>query len=67
MSDSEALALYSIHREKLIGYANKIVRDSYRAEDIVQDAFLKFRKAKRSAEEDHPSAYLYRIVRNLAL
>lgn len=67
MLDSEALSLYSAHREKLIGYANKIVRDNHRAEDIVQDAFLRFRLVMQAGTGENPIAYFYRIVRNLAL
>ena len=66
-SDS-TLALYIEHREQLLSYANRIVRDRASAEDVVQEAWLRF--STRSGQDEQiaqPLAYLYTIVRNLAL
>ena len=72
--------LYARHRRALIDYAAPIVGCRARAEDVVQEAFIRFsgRQATEGAttqapEESpqapitHPLPYLYRIVRNLAL
>ncbi|MBS0222744.1 MAG: sigma-70 family RNA polymerase sigma factor [Proteobacteria bacterium] len=65
----EGSELYLAHRAALIDYAAPIVGDRARAEDVVQEAFLRFlpltaqRQAVPIAE---PVSYLYRIVRNLA-
>ena len=67
MNDSTArLQLYLEHRIALINYAKVIVGDHARAEDVVQDAFLRFCASTEEVVEQ-PVAYLYRIVRNLAL
>lgn len=67
MSNERILRLYIDHRRKLLEYAGGIVRDPGRAEDIVQEAFLRFRAAASGHFLDEPVGYLYRIVRNLAL
>ena len=60
------LALYVAHRRKLLEYANGIIGDSERAEDVVQEAYLRFRAAASERLPEEPAGYLYRIVRNLA-
>jgi RNA polymerase sigma-70 factor (ECF subfamily) len=56
-------------RRELINYASKIVDDRAQAEDIVQEAYIRFVPdgAAKAALVEQPAAYLYRIVRNLAL
>lgn len=66
--DEEKLRLYLAHRAALIEYATPIVGQRDRAEDVVQEAYLRFAPAPDSAVLDRqPVGYLYRIVRNLAL
>lgn len=48
-------------------YANGIVRDRARAEDVVQDAWLRFSAVEHGRPLGEPLRYLYRVVRNLAL
>ncbi len=67
MSYDDALTLYIAHRRELVNYANGIVGDPGRAEDVVQEAFLRFRDAASARLLEEPVGYLYRIVRNLAL
>lgn len=65
----EKLQLYLSHRAALVEYALPIVGDRMRAEDVVQEAFLRFapnRPAPSDPALDQPLRYLYRIVRNLA-
>lgn len=61
------LALYLSHRGKLVNYANTFLRDRAHAEDVVQEAYLRFDAAADQRPLGEPVAYLYRIVRNLAL
>jgi RNA polymerase sigma-70 factor (ECF subfamily) len=63
------LRLYLEHRAALVDYAAPIVGDRARAEDIVQEAWLRFTAAldSRGGGITHPVGYLYRIVRNLAV
>jgi RNA polymerase sigma-70 factor (ECF subfamily) len=60
------LDLYLAHRPALINYAKGVLGDRAGAEDVVQDAFLRFSEPTGQPLEQ-PVAYLYRIVRNLAL
>ena len=62
------LAIYIEHRDRLLTYAARIVRSRASAEDIVQEAWLRFSaRARQGSEIAQPQGYLYRIVRNLAL
>ena len=55
------------HRVALVDYASRIVGNPAHAEDVVQEAWLRFGAATRGRRLEHPVGYLYRIVRNLAL
>lgn len=68
MTDVEARhCLYLTHRAALIDYATPILGSREAAEDIVQDAYLRFSPARtRIGSPEQTLAYLYRIVRNLA-
>lgn len=61
------LALFMAHRRQLVKYASGFLGDHVQAEDLVQEAFLRFDAAAGSKLLEEPIAYLYRIVRNLAL
>ncbi len=68
--DGSRLALFLAHRAALVEYATPIVGCRARAEDVVQESWLRFAGREAAAEEDglrQPVAYLYRIVRNMAL
>lgn len=64
MTDA-TLQLYLTHRAALIDYAEPIVGCRARAEDVVQEAWLRFNSRNDDAQIRHPVSYLYRIVRNL--
>jgi len=66
MPSDEHLTLYMAHRQKLVHYASGIVADPGRAEDVVQEAYLRFRTAAADRGLQQPVGFLYRIVRNLA-
>lgn len=67
--DSARLQLFLAHRAALVDYATPLVGDRMCAEDIVQEAYFRFLPAggRQDAALEQPLAYLYRIVRNLAL
>lgn len=59
--------LYLQHRPALIDYATRILGSREAAEDIVQDAYIKFTPAQSQAgSPSQATAYLYRVVRNLS-
>lgn len=59
--------VYLAHRSALIKYATPILGSREAAEDIVQDAYLRFVPARiQAATPEQALAFLYRIVRNLA-
>ena len=76
MKSDPPVELFMAHRAALIDYAAPMVGCRYRAEDIVQDAFLRFvtqfaaargtATPQRGETIEFPISYLYRIVRNLA-
>ena len=64
--DNSALEeLVSAYGDALVRFAYCLVRDSYLAEDIVQDAFATLMlKRRHFSERENFRAYLYKIVRN---
>lgn len=67
----KTLALFIDHRGRLVRYATGIVGERSLAEDVVQDAYLRLQRAERTRGNDEtveePLAYLFQIVRNLAI
>lgn len=65
---AEKLDIFIAYRRALVNYAAQITQDRDRAEDVVQEAYLRLHP-KHSERQgiEQPVAYLYRIVRNLAL
>ena len=63
----DTTTLFVEHRRSLIDYATRIVGSRAHAEDVVQEAWLRFDEVSRQRLLDEPLSYLYRIVRNLAL
>ena len=64
---SDASSLFTEHRRSLVDYATSIVGSRAQAEDVVQEAWLRFDEVARQRLLGESLAYLYRIVRNLAL
>ncbi len=59
--------VYIANRTALIAYATRILGSRETAEDIVQDAFLRFAPANtNNGSPTQTLAYLYKIVRNLS-
>lgn len=61
------LDLYLSHRSELVNYASNILGNRTHAEDVVQEAYLRFDAAANDRAVREPLPYLYRIVRNLSL
>jgi RNA polymerase sigma-70 factor (ECF subfamily) len=62
--------LHDLFRSPLLGYAKSLVRDSFQAEDLVQETFL--RALKHQSEFSgfglfQKRAWLYRVLKNLFL
>lgn len=68
MIDVEARhEVFIANRTALVAYATRILGSREAAEDIVQDAFVRFAPANTtSGTSAQTVAYLYRIVRNLS-
>lgn len=64
---SDTTALFVQHRGSLVDYAARIVGSRAQAEDVVQEAWLRLRRAEEQRTVLEPVAYLYRLVRNLAI
>jgi RNA polymerase sigma-70 factor (ECF subfamily) len=60
-------SVYLDHRRSLLGRAMKIVRDLQAAEDVIQESYLRARKAAEKGPIDNIGAFLHRTVQNLAL
>lgn len=65
--DGPILSLFRTHRSALVDYASGLVGNRALAEDLVQEAWLRFDEAAQRRLIEEPLGYLYRIVRNLAL
>ncbi len=65
-SDAAAAADFETHRKFLAGLAYRMLGSVAEAEDVVQDAFLRWREADR-VEIVEPRAYLARVVSRLCL
>lgn len=63
----DSTALFMGNRRALIEYAASLVGSRSLAEDLVQEAWLRFDEAERKQFVREPLNYLYRIVKNLAL
>lgn len=64
---SDLVDIFVAHRSQLCHMATKILGSRDRAEDVVQDAYLKVMDAKTVFVVKQPAAYVFRIVRNLAI
>ncbi len=64
---SRNAAIFMGHRRALVEYAAGLVGSRPLAEDLVQEAWLRFDRASEQQFVQEPLNYLYRIVRNLAL
>jgi RNA polymerase sigma factor (sigma-70 family) len=67
-SIAELGAFYTAHRFELKTHADRIVKDSSRADEVVQDAFIKVMlAAPELTSEEHALSYLHRTIENLCI
>lgn len=69
LGDETAMgALISKHRTRLVRVAANVLRDSYEAEDVSQEAFLKaFREIHKLRDDGAFSGYIYKICVRLCM
>ena len=61
-------AFYTQHRAELHAHASRVLKDSIKAEEITQDALIKFMLAAPELEsEEHALSYLHRTIENLCI
>ena len=61
-------SFYTQNRSELIAHANRIVKDMAKAEEITQEALVKFMLAAPELESDtHALSYLHRTIENLCI
>lgn len=65
--EDELAGVFIAHRAQLRLAALKIVRTPEQADDVVQDAFIKVAEMKTLLCVRQPLAYLFQLVRNLAI
>jgi RNA polymerase sigma factor (sigma-70 family) len=68
LAAESSVTFYMQHRDELVRYANRILRDRESAEDVVQEAWVRYAdRLRKGGEIGQPLNYLYAIVRNLAV
>jgi len=61
-------AFYTDHNFELKAHANRILKDSTRADEVVQDAFIKVMlAAPELTSAEHALSYLHRTIENLCI
>jgi RNA polymerase sigma factor (sigma-70 family) len=61
-------SFYAENRAELIAHANRILKDRARAEEVSQEALIKFMlAAPELSSEDHVLSYLHRTIENLCI
>ena len=65
---AELGAFYAEHRAELHAHASRILKDSARAEEVIQDALIKVMLAAPELESaDHALSYMHRTIENLCI
>jgi len=61
-------SFYTNYRSELIAHANRIIKDRSKAEEITQEALVKFMlAAPELSSNDHALSYLHRTIENLCI
>ena len=59
---------YGAHRSELFSHANRVLKDSRRAEEVLQEAVVKvLLAAPELTSTDHALAYMHRTIENLCM
>jgi RNA polymerase sigma factor (sigma-70 family) len=65
---AELGAFYTEHCSELVAHASRILKDSARAEEVIQDALIKVMLAAPELESaDHALGYMHRTIENLCI
>jgi len=65
---AELGAFYTDHRTELLAHANRVLKNSVRAEEVVQDALIKVMLAAPELDSsEHALAYMHRTIENLCI
>jgi len=65
---AELGAFYTEHRSELVSHASRILKDSARSEEVIQDALIKVMLAAPELEStDHALGYMHRTIENLCI
>ena len=65
---AELGAFYTEHRSELIAHASRILKDSAKAEEVIQEALIKVMLAAPELEsKDHALGYMHRTIENLCI
>lgn len=67
LTQAEILTIYDQNKEDLTRFSRSIVGDWPMAEDVLQDAWMKFLRVASTSHLEEPVAYLRVIVRTLSL
>ena len=65
MDRSLVYSFYEQHKQGIFRYALSIVKDPYRAEDVLHDTFVKVLSEGFRCAAGKEQAWLYRVARNL--
>jgi RNA polymerase sigma factor (sigma-70 family) len=65
---AELGSFYTEHRSELLAHASRLMKDSARAEEVIQDALIKVLLAAPELDStDHALSYLHRTIENLCI
>ena len=65
---AELGVFYTEHRAELHAHASRLMKDSARAEEVIQDALIKVMLAAPELESaDHALSYMHRTIENLCI
>lgn len=65
MNNAKVYDCYEKYKTGLFRYALSILKDPHRAEDVLQEVFLRLLTGKYTPEPGKEQAYLYRAARNI--
>lgn len=61
-------AFYASHRRNFLAHASRLLKDSLRAEEVVQEALIRVMlAAPELTSESHATAYVHRVIENLVI
>jgi RNA polymerase sigma factor (sigma-70 family) len=67
-SVSQLSSFYAQNRAELVNHANRILKDRARAEEVSQEALIKFMlAAPELSSQEHALSYLHRTIENLCI